>query len=44
MKNQEETIRTPESGELRTRLVNSAPVRNDSGTIIGSVSVVLWYY
>ena len=40
VKNQEEIVRTPESGELHTRIVNSAPVRNESGNIIGSVSVV----
>jgi PAS domain S-box-containing protein len=40
VKNQEETVRTPESGELRTRLVNSTPIRNQNGDIIGAVSVV----
>ena len=36
----EEIIRTPASGELRYRQVSSSPVRDDSGSIIGSVSVV----
>ncbi len=40
VRNQEEMIRTPGSGELRYRQVSSAPVRDQSGTIIGSVSVV----
>ena len=40
IKNQEEIVRTPIKGELRTRQVSSAPVRNANGTIIGSVSVV----
>ena len=40
IRNQEEIIRTPATGELRTRLVSSAPVRDVNGTIIGSVSVV----
>ena len=33
-------IRTPGSGDLRYRQVSSAPVLDQSGTIIGSVSVV----
>ena len=40
VKNQEEIIRTPASGELRYRQVSSAPVRDSEGNIIGSVSVV----
>ncbi len=36
----EEMIRTPASGELRYRQVNSSPVRDAQGAIIGSVSVV----
>ncbi len=40
VKNQEEIVRTPVHGELRYRQVNAAPVRNTSGKIIGSVSVV----
>ena len=38
--NEEEVIRTPSSGELRHRQVSAAPVRNNAGEIIGSVSVV----
>jgi PAS domain S-box-containing protein len=38
--NQEEIIRTPATGELRYRQVSSAPVRDTSSNIIGSVSVV----
>ena len=38
--NQEELIRTPATGELRYRQVSAAPVRDGSGNIIGSVSVV----
>ncbi|RPJ57316.1 MAG: PAS domain S-box protein, partial [Acidobacteria bacterium] len=37
---QEETVRSPASGQLRHRLVNAAPVRDAGGAIIGSVSVV----
>ena len=37
---QEETIRTPGRGELRYRDVSASPVKDGSGTIIGSVSVV----
>lgn len=40
VRNQEEIIRTPAKGELRTRQVSSAPVRDAKGKIIGSVSVV----
>jgi PAS domain S-box-containing protein len=40
IRNQEEIIRTPATGELRTRQVSSAPVRDVSGAIIGAVSVV----
>jgi len=40
IKNQEEIIRTPVKGELRTRQVSAAPVRDSTGEIIGSVSVV----
>ena len=36
----EEMVRTPASGELRYRQVSSAPVRDARGAIIGSVSVV----
>ena len=38
--NQEELARTPATGELRHRQVSAAPVRDGSGNIIGSVSVV----
>lgn len=40
IKNEEEIIRTPASGELRYRQVSSSPVRDDGGRIVGSVSVV----
>lgn len=40
VRNQEEIIRIPASGELRYREVNAAPVRDAANTIIGSVSVV----
>jgi signal transduction histidine kinase len=40
VKNAEEIIRTPASGELRHRQVNASPVRSPNGNIIGSVSVV----
>ena len=36
----EETVRIPASGELRHRQVSSSPVRGADGDIIGSVSVV----
>jgi PAS domain S-box-containing protein len=38
--NEEEIIRVPASGDLRYRLVSATPVRDGSGQIIGSVSVV----
>jgi PAS domain S-box-containing protein len=40
IRNQEEIIRTPASGELRYRQVNAAPVKDTNGDIIGSVSVI----
>jgi PAS domain S-box-containing protein len=40
IRNQGEIVRTPSSGELRFRQVNSAPVRDTGGNVIGSVSVV----
>jgi PAS domain S-box-containing protein len=40
VKNQEELVRVPATGELRWRQVSAAPVRDSGGTIIGSVSVV----
>jgi PAS domain S-box-containing protein len=39
VKNQEEIIRTPVSGELRYRQVSAAPVKDSDGNTIGSVSV-----
>jgi PAS domain S-box-containing protein len=40
VRNQEEIVRTPASAELRYRQVSSTPVRDATGNIIGSVSVV----
>ena len=40
VKNLEEMIRIPTSGELRYREVNAAPVRGLNGETIGSISVV----
>jgi PAS domain S-box-containing protein len=40
IKNQEEIVRTPGSGELKYRQVSASPVRDEKGDIIGSVSVV----
>jgi len=40
MRNLEEMIRTPGTGEVRYRQVSSNPVKDASGTIIGSVCVV----
>jgi PAS domain S-box-containing protein len=40
IRNQEEIVRTPHTGELRYRQVNAAPVKDGDGKIIGSVSVV----
>jgi PAS domain S-box-containing protein len=40
VRNQEEIVKTPGSGELRYRQVNSSPVKSPDGTIIGAVSVV----
>jgi PAS domain S-box-containing protein len=40
IRGEEEIIRTPGSGELRNRQISAAPVRDASGAIIGSVSVV----
>jgi PAS domain S-box-containing protein len=36
----EEIIRTPATGELRYRQVSSSPVKDENGNIMGSVSVV----
>jgi len=40
IRNLEEIIRTPATGKLRNRQVNASPVRDASGNVIGSVSVV----
>jgi PAS domain S-box-containing protein len=40
LRNLEEIVRTPASGELRHRQVSAAPVADSRGNIIGSVSVV----
>ncbi len=40
VRNLEEIVRIPSSGELRYRQVNSSPVRDAGGNITGSVSVV----
>ena len=40
LRNQEELIRTPSTGEMRYRQVSASPVRNGAGHIVGSVSVV----
>src|SRR6185312_13941065 len=40
VRDEEQIVRIPRTGELRHRQVSSAPVRNSSGSIIGSVSVV----
>ncbi|MEW6440831.1 MAG: PAS domain S-box protein [bacterium] len=40
VRDQEEIVRTPATGELRHRQVNAAPVRDAAGAILGSVSVV----
>jgi PAS domain S-box-containing protein len=40
VKNQEEIVKTPKTGELRHRQVSAAPVRDAEGRIVGSVSVV----
>jgi two-component system, sensor histidine kinase len=40
VRNEEQIVLTPRTGELRHRQVSSAPVREASGKIIGSVSVV----
>jgi signal transduction histidine kinase len=39
IRDEEQLVRIPRTGELRHRQVSSAPVRNASGQIIGSVSV-----
>lgn len=40
VRDEEQIVRVPRTGELRHRQVSSAPVRDSGGTIIGSVSVV----
>ena len=40
VRNLEEIVRTPGSGALRHRLVNSTPVVDEAGNVIGSVSTV----
>ncbi len=40
IRDEEQLVRIPRTGELRHRQVSSAPVRDRNGTIIGSVSVV----
>jgi PAS domain S-box-containing protein len=40
VRNEEEVIRSPQTGELRFRHVTSNPVRDREGNIVGSVSVV----
>ncbi len=40
VRNEEEIIRTPATGDLRYRQVNSSPAKDASGNIFGSVSVV----
>lgn len=40
VRDEEEIVRTPGSGELRYRQVSASPVRDAAGTIIGSISVV----
>ena len=40
VKDQDEVVRTPATGELRHRQVSAAPVKDATGKIIGSVSVV----
>jgi PAS domain S-box-containing protein len=40
IRDEEQIVRNPRSGELRHRQVSAAPVRDAGGTIIGSVSVV----
>ncbi len=40
LRNQEEMTKTPVKGELRYRQVSAAPVKDNNGNIIGSVSVL----
>jgi PAS domain S-box-containing protein len=40
VRNQEEIVRTPATGELRHRQVSAAPVKDADGCIVGSISIV----
>jgi len=40
IRDEEQIVRTPRTGELRYRQLNASPVRNAAGEIIGSVAVV----
>jgi PAS domain S-box-containing protein len=40
VRDDEQMVRNPRTGEMRHRQVSSAPVRNEAGEIIGAVSVV----
>ncbi len=40
IRNEEQIVRTPRTGELRHRQVSATPVRDAGGQIIGSISVV----
>jgi PAS domain S-box-containing protein len=40
IRGEEQLVRTPRTGEFRTRQVSSAPVRGPDGAIMGAVSVV----
>jgi PAS domain S-box-containing protein len=40
IKNEEEIVRTPATGQLRYRQVNALPVKDSKGDIIGSISIV----
>lgn len=40
IRDEEQIVRTPRTGQLRHRQVSSAPVRNGGGEVIGAVSVV----
>jgi PAS domain S-box-containing protein len=40
VKNQEEIVRVPSSGQLRHREVNASPVRDPDGQVVGAISVV----
>ncbi len=40
VRNQEETVRLPVTGELRHRIVNATPIKDADGTVLGCVCVV----